>query len=339
MRNSIIKLFVLSTLCSVFLFACGSVPPKDGKESTPSWILGQSAEFPSARFITGVGQGDSLSDAKERARAEIAKVFEISIESNSIDSSSFSRTSGTEAENRHNSSSVERNIKSHTNQIIQGIEISESWFDKTSSTYYSLANLKRSKAQLSIRNRINELDSATFETISTSQKADLTIQQIRLLSRAIDLQYQRHNLNKQLAVISLTGENIPSKWTLEQLIAKRSELLGSIEVAVYFDNNPRLQNALKSTLANHGMNVYDSAEYLIDASMHREKIEPQQGWYYSYSSLAITIKKWGKVLGGQQWSFKSSATDKNLLKAREFEEAEKILNKQLIPVLFEKIAN
>ena len=43
----------------------------------PPWLMGASEQYPSQRYLVGVGHGASQSVAEERAYAAVAKIFSV----------------------------------------------------------------------------------------------------------------------------------------------------------------------------------------------------------------------------------------------------------------------
>ena len=43
----------------------------------PDWLDGRHPEYPRERYLVGVGDAEALDGARDRARAEIARVFEV----------------------------------------------------------------------------------------------------------------------------------------------------------------------------------------------------------------------------------------------------------------------
>jgi len=41
----------------------------------PDWVDGDSIQYPSSQYLTGVGYGPDRKSAEDKARAEIAKIF------------------------------------------------------------------------------------------------------------------------------------------------------------------------------------------------------------------------------------------------------------------------
>jgi len=120
----------------VSLFGCASAP------STPDWVNGKSAKYPDNQYLVGRGQADAQEDARNRARADLAKILEVGVSAKSSDVTSFS--SG--AEGAKTESQVSRSIVTRTEQIVRGIQIPETWQDPQTKSTYALAVLPRSQA-------------------------------------------------------------------------------------------------------------------------------------------------------------------------------------------------
>ena len=79
-RKTSLRMIPLLLAASAALLAagCGGSAPRRGDAVAsvggprPQWAAGDSADFPRARYITGVGNADDETTAAERARAEVA---------------------------------------------------------------------------------------------------------------------------------------------------------------------------------------------------------------------------------------------------------------------------
>ena len=124
----------------VSLFGCASAP------STPDWVNGKSAKYPDNQYLVGRGQADAQEDARNRARADLAKILEVGVSAKSSDVTTFTSDGGGKTE-----SQVSRNIVTRTDQIVRGIQIPEGWQDPQTKSYYALAVLPRSQAAMALR--------------------------------------------------------------------------------------------------------------------------------------------------------------------------------------------
>ena len=74
-------------VASVSLGGCASVPTV-----APDWVTGKSAKYPDNRFLVGRGQADSTEDARNRARADLAKVLQVAVSAETKDVTQFAST-------------------------------------------------------------------------------------------------------------------------------------------------------------------------------------------------------------------------------------------------------
>ncbi|HID48226.1 MAG TPA: hypothetical protein EYP40_01195 [Chromatiales bacterium] len=125
-----IRLPVLPVLLAL-LAACTG--PGD---TQPDWIDGVSKAYPAQSHLLGRGQSETRAIAQDRARADLAKVFEVRIREQSTDTVAFE--SKTDAEGQPTgqlATSARREVQTRTQQIIQGIRIGDLWRDPATGQY------------------------------------------------------------------------------------------------------------------------------------------------------------------------------------------------------------
>lgn len=322
--------------CALVLTACGSQQVKD-EQDNPSWVYGESREYPRKQYLFGVGEADTMTAAKSRARAEIAKIFSVDIQAGSQDHSRYENLNLGHEKGLTESLSVSQSIDINTEQRVQGIEIPEVWLDKNNQRYYALAVLPRQKTAASLRNDITALDSATNTIVTNSRASTSLFHKVRLSSRAIALQRQRSQLADQLSVVVLTGNNVAVKWHLQKMIVDYTDLLSRITVRTLAQGleKEKMKTVLSNALANDGMTVSEAGEYTIVLTLASSELGPKGAWYYNKATLTVSvIGKEDRTLGGNTWDYKVSATDASLSKIRVMEQAAAILEKELTKEIF-----
>ena len=55
----------------------------------PPWVMGASEQYPTQRYLVGVGHGSSQSVAEERGYAAVAKIFSAHVQSRVRDTEGF----------------------------------------------------------------------------------------------------------------------------------------------------------------------------------------------------------------------------------------------------------
>ena len=137
---------LLITLClSLFLAACSSSPSIEsdmGIKGAPDWVNEgtQAVDNDDGRFVYGVAFAPPLNDeslqtatADSRARAELARVVSTYVDSTLSD---YAASTGDTA-----SSSIEQNITSSTQTLLNGAKIKGRWRDKNTGNIYSFAEM------------------------------------------------------------------------------------------------------------------------------------------------------------------------------------------------------
>lgn len=309
-------LIIYMTFPLLLLAGCSQSPKPNAQ---PDWLLGQSAQYPAARYITGRGQADELAVAKDRARADLAKTFSVKVSEQSKDNSSFSQTdSSSKGTVSSNALDVSRNISTRTDQMLNGVEIADTWQDPQTRVYYALATLSRAKASAALRTQIADLDASTRAYLDQAQASDDLFVKIAAATHALEAQTERAGLQSELQVADITGRGIPPAWNLGKLQTDRSALLARLRIRAVADGKDagELQKLLAGALADAGFTVNDSADYTMTAQLDYAVLPPREGWYWLSGSLQVTLDGAGQAHGVRRWQLKVSGTDKALAQQR-----------------------
>jgi hypothetical protein len=302
------------------------------KPSTPDWITGDSARFSSAQYLIGRGQASTQEEAKDRARADVAKIFQVAVVASSEDlQRSKSGPTGTPQYEQQAS----RSISTRTDQIISGIQIAELWQDPTTKSNYALAVLPRLQTAASLRQQISQLDEATADHIEQSRKNSDLFLKIAAASQAVETQRERESLQKSLQIVDPTGRGTVSKWNSATLQSDLDELLKRVRIAprVTADSTPGLAEVLAGALANAGFMIETGQhpDFVLQARMELTDLGQQEGWYWQRGDLEISLAETstGRVRGTRRWTVKSSATNRESSVMRAMNQTDAILKKEL----------
>ena len=318
---------VLLVIAAMLLDGCATVPVQ------PDWINGDSDKYKSSQYLIGRGQSASLEDAKDRARADLAKIFQVAVGVDSEDVQSFKSDSAGGAGQYAGESS--RRITTRTEQIIRGIQIAEIYQDPVSKIRYVLAVLPRLQAAASLRQQINQLDDAVQANVDQSKKNTDLFVKIATASKAIESQMEREGLQKALQVVDITGRGVESKYNSGRLKADIDDLLKRVRVApkVLEGSTPGLDEVVAGALSHAGfmIDTGEKPDFLLKASLKLTDLGLKEGWYWQRGNLEISVSEavTGRVRGTQRWAIKGTATDKETAIRRALDEADAILKKEL----------
>mgnify|MGYP003386667647 FL=1 len=335
---------ILTILITTILGGCVS-----SKLPQPDWIAGASGEFPSTDYLLGRGQANSQEDAKDRARADIAKVFQVTMTVASNDVQSFtthstndpSADNPTEKDHLANRSagifegSYSRRITAHTEQVVRGIQIVEQWQDPATRSYHALAILPRAQAATSFRQELDELDRATALHIDHAQSSQDLFLKIAAASLALESQQAREAVQKSLQIVDVSGRGISSNLNSAQLKSNLGSLLQRVKLApdIAADVPQGFAEIINGALAHAGYLLEEKkqAEFIVRARINLSDLGQQGGWYWQRGNLEITLIEAasGRVRGTKSWLIKSSAPDKASAIKRALGHAETVLKNEL----------
>ncbi|VAX12872.1 hypothetical protein MNBD_GAMMA24-1361 [hydrothermal vent metagenome] len=327
MRNLLFPFLILSFLINA---GCASKGPVQ-----PDWVNGNSSKYPPAKYISGKGQAKYQALARDRARADLAKVFEVRIQEQSKDSSQSSRQTQDGKTRLSLSSNASRDIRSQTDQIISGIEIADTWQDKTSKQFYVLAVLNRTKAGNILRDNINRLDDITANAIRRARQINNLLRKIALAHRALQAQLERQIYQQQLKIVEYSGRGLKSPYDLATLASDRETLLQRLTIRTKISADPLggLAGIVKGAVSAAGFtNLADAkAQYILDAKLRLNESQGTQGWYWQRGTLEISLRQAAsqQVQGSKRWNIKVSAQDQAMTKKRARDQIDKILKQEL----------
>ncbi|MGC2049041.1 MAG: LPP20 family lipoprotein [Gallionella sp.] len=310
-----------------FLPGCASKPP-----ATPDWITGDSATYSSAQYLIGRGQAAAQEEARDRARADLAKIFQVAVVAESEDVQKF-KTDNTGPGQYESHAS--RSITTRTEQIVRGIQVAEMWQDPVTKSHYALAVLPRLQAASSLRQQISQLDEATGTQIEQSRKNTDLFLKIAAANSALESQQQRHALQKSLQIVDVTGRGVEAKWNSVKLESDLDELLKRVRISskVAAGSATGLEDVVAGALANAGFMIEtgQNPDFELQAKMELADLGMQQGWYWQRGVLEISLTESasGRVRGTKRWNIKTNAQDRESAIKRALNEADTILKQEL----------
>ena len=310
----------------VVLFGCASAP------STPDWVNGKSAKYPDNQYLVGRGQADAQEEARNRARADLAKILEVGVSAKSSDVTSFS--SGPEGKTE---SQISRSITTRTEQIVRGIQIPEGWQDPQTKSYYALAVLPRSQAAMGLRAEIDRLDAATQGYVQGARSAPDLLAQVASAAKALDSQRERDAVQRTLQVIDVSGLGVPPQQNSGQLAADLADLLKRVRMKPQAPGSQELERMLSAALSAAGFvpESGDDAPYVLFGSLQLDDLGLINGWYWMRGTLEVQLaeKASGKVRGNKRWEIKTSSPQKATAQRRALDEADATLKRELRPAI------
>ena len=302
----------------------------------PGWTdSGKSKDYPANRYLIGIGTAADLGTAKDRARANLAKIFSVKISEVTEDLTSHARKSGAAGTEYINEARVERLISSRTEHVLTGVQIAQTWQGPKTRAYYVLAVLPRLQASNNLRQEIDRLDRTTRTYVKRARNEGDTLRKVRAASIALDAQLARQAYQRTLRVIDRSGRGEPPKWEMAKLSSDLGRLLRRVRIAaqVNDDTTGTLQTSVSGALAIAGFLVSkdEAAEFVLDARLRMEDIGLRDGWYWIRGVLEIklTERVSKRARGNTRWTIKAAGHSTGDARQRIANKADALLKRQL----------
>jgi hypothetical protein len=339
--SAILGVFLAATL-AVYLIATGGCA---SRPTMPDWVNGPAEKYPSEQYLVGRGQAATAEEARDRARADLAKIFEVAVAVESEDIQTFRQKSDSADKDAKPASEYaaqsSRRLTTRADHIIEGIQIAEVWQDPLTGTQHALAVLPRLQTSMRLRQEIERLDAATRKYLDESRAAADILMKIGAAQHALAAQVERAGYQKSLRIVDPTGRGAESEWNTAKLDADLADLLKRVRVAVQIapDAPPGFAAAVSGAVAGAGFLIAtgEKPEYVLVANLALEDLGLRDGWYWQRGALEITLQEISanRVRGSRRWDIKVSAQDRAVSRQRALDQAAAFLKKDLRETLID----
>jgi len=311
----------------------------------PGWIESEPGRYPNNLYISATGSASDFELAKDRALANLSKVFEVRIDEASTTKTEIYVSLHNMKEAVAKKNLLSQRIRVSTDKIIQGAQVVESWRDNELALYHSLAVLDRKQARNNIKDEINRLDEETNIELENIKRAEDPLLRIAGLDRAISLQQNRLSLHNVLKIINLHGRGYPGEWQLSHLQSQLEEKLRSLKISAAVDSaingeitSPELNKILKTSMAKSGFSAVDKGDYVFTINLSVNDLGYQQGWYWKRGKLTVELaRSSGQIVEQKEWPLKVSALQRADAQSRLMTQVSKKLNSDLRSLLISSV--
>jgi LPP20 lipoprotein len=243
----------------------------------PAWVTGTSPEFPSARYLVGVGQADTRVGAEEQAYAAVAKIFKTEIDMQSKDWESYLVVEERSHARTERRLVLDKVTRVSTEKVLENVRVLDAWFDAKNRQYYALAGMDKAQAEPALLERIRELDRTIDVQVSEARQTPDKLTRARNLKRAARNLVVREAHNADLRVIRDGGQGNPPGYRIADLMNELEQFLaGNLAVAVLIDGDQAepVRRALIEGLTREGLSVV-MASGSVNEEGHDNRVKPE----------------------------------------------------------------
>jgi hypothetical protein len=250
------------------------------KGKRPEWVDGESIQYPSSNFLTGVGYGPDRKSAEDKARAEIAKIFFSKIDSRTRSYQDYLQTTSKGKSKVEETLSIEEVTKVSSQKVLSGVRIAHVYHETgTESMFYALAVLNREQSAKILRDKIGELDRDIKGTLAKANGAEDMLTKVKYLKQSIQEHILREAYDAELRIVSRSGGGISPPVNFTELknrlesVLLRDFLIG---VSVAGSRANEIQDALVQGLNQQGFAISEDlsrAHVLVRGTVNIKPLE------------------------------------------------------------------
>ncbi len=294
--GSMKKLMVLMWLIAVSL----SIPIYV-YAATPAWINGISAQYPAKDYLIGVGVGDTLDNARSSARAEIAKVFKAKIVQSAQETKNEQTTQAGSSAKFSSRQDTALSTSVSTDELLQGVEIAETWQDRKKKNYYALAILNKRKSSQALMQQITDQEEIISAKRARAASAASTIEKLQALNGALEALQKKDELAARKQVLDpVAVSDIGAGSVRADIENQKAALISKIHFIVQTDDTPHLAASVSEKISSVGFATFPApaegkatgiTEIMVYAKTAIELVErnnPQWIFYGWHATVSLT---------------------------------------------------
>jgi len=322
-------------LLSLFMTACSTTTVDP--DARPDWVDGQSKKYASSLYLTGQGSALTSDDAKDRARSDLAKQFEVALKEHGQQSQTFT-SEQTDGETRTSlNQKISRQLLTYTSRTLQGVEIADQWYDTKRGSHYALAVLSRNKTRLRLEQELQALDQHSQQRLLQAEAESALLARAGFVQLAINSQLQRVVVQSSLQVVDPSGFGNPAKLSLAELARSRDTLLKKVRIQPLAsgDASMALVRVLSGATAGAGFSIdNNNFDYQLKIQTLLDPVLEQNGWFWLRGTMQINLTdRAGNNIGVQRWPLKVSSVTVERTQQKLLSETDKLLKDELRGVL------
>ena len=234
-------------------------PVQVTKGARPDWVGGESIQYPSSGYLTGVGYDADRKSAEDQARAEIAKIFVSRVHSRTKMYQDYLQTTPSGKSGSEETFSIQEITDVSTEKVLSGVRIAQIYQQsRPEQLYYALAVLDRDQSATILSDRIRKLDREMEMLLDMANAESDVFKKIKYLRQSIGKHAMREAYDTELRIVSRSGRGISSpihftaiKSELDAILL-RDFLIG---VSVTGNRGGEVQDALVQGLNQEGFSI------------------------------------------------------------------------------------
>jgi len=272
------RLIISNTVAASLLAICSCVGGLSASRANiPLWISDKDAVYPVEKYLTELGEGDSLSAARANAAGAIARIFRLKVEVDSEIRTRYTEITGDRDEllSLFSQTDFDQKIGQEADETLTNLRYGESWIDEVGRVY-TIAYLNRLETGNLYRERIDRNISRITDFLARAEGQQEPLQSYAFLDAALVYTEANQVLLEQLEIINMPMAQLMmpphSREEIRAIRANQAMQL-KIRVEVAGDTDERIADALENWVIERGFTSSGSGNMLLASAVEIRQLE------------------------------------------------------------------
>jgi len=263
-------------VCAVILIGCAQVP---------QWVKsGSSSSHPDERFIVAIREGDTPASAKKSCQAAIRAFIEREAGRAESPLSQFrsSLERGQKAVVEPFLKGTQAALEQATGDVMEGLQIVETWRDPVSAKVSALAVIKRARAGEMIRSKLESIGKDIMSALSAADSAQDPRAKTKALREALSSFLSHEVWNTLLFSVDPSGKGISAPVSSDVIIQKIKDAGTTLKIALEVTGvgSASVKDSIEGQIIDKGFEVVSAdpdviVRVFVEASVQKSEKPPE----------------------------------------------------------------
>jgi len=227
----------------------------------PAWMENPQQKYPFSRYLTAVGEGDTLQAAEAIALGNLSKIFRSDVAVDERLTERYYELSG-KKNYYQEQTQLDRDVTVRSAMQLLNVQYPERYTDTKTGRVYALATLNRAETAGIYVTRLKENNALTARFVARGDTASPAMT-FAVLSAAVAVSADSRRLLEQLDILLPAAKNqVAMTYSHDDLVQRMADAAKAIGFSVEIAEDPqgKIAKAITSLLTEFGFTMSPSAE-------------------------------------------------------------------------------
>jgi len=267
--------------------------PSASRTNMPQWVSDKDEVYPVERYLSELGEGDSLNAARANAAGAIAQIFRQKVKVDSEIRTRYTEIMGSKDEllDIFSQTNFDQKIGQEADETLTNLQYGESWIDEVGRVY-TIAYLDRIETGNLYRKRIDRNNRRIADSLDMAEGQQEPLRGYAFLDSSLVYAEANRVLFEQLEIISMPIAQLTKlPYSSNEIRTARANQAMKLKIRVEVAGDPdgRITDALENWITGRGFVSSSSGSMFLAAAVEIEQLELKNKYENLHWTLVIEL--------------------------------------------------